>query len=94
MKTSKESILWAILPYGGETQPEDSNANSGENPTNVVASQGNSTPTGVNTTASSDDDEDDPYAGLSAKELRRIQKIPKVQRAETRTGKADLEKLN
>lgn len=92
MKTSKESILWAILPYGGETQPEDSNANSGENPTNVVASQGNSTPTGVNATASSDDDEDDPYAGLSAKELRRILKDTESSKSRTESEKADLEK--
>ena len=92
MNTNKESILWHILPYGAETQPEDSNANGSDNPTNSVAPQANSPATGAGSVNSNDDDDDDPYAGLSAKELRRILKDTESSKSRTESEKADLEK--
>ena len=92
MKSIKEFILWPILPFGGETQPEDSGTVSTENVPNVVAAQDNSVSTPKTNQINSDEDDDDPYNGLSAKELRRILKDTESSKAATESAKAELEK--
>lgn len=92
MKSTKEFILWPIMPFGGETQPEDSGTASIENTPNPVAAQENSVPASKPSQTSTDEDEDDPYNGLSAKELRRILKDTESSKAATESAKAELEK--
>lgn len=86
MKSEPIFALWPITPFGG-TSPDggdnsgsgDGQGNSGQganppaNQQNPAQGQGNAgTGKGTPATSDNDDDEDDPYAGLSAKELRRL----------------------
>lgn len=92
MKSTKEFILWPIMPFGGETQPEDSGTVSSENATNPVASQDNSNTVQKSSQPVVDESDDDPYNGLSAKELRRILKDTESSKAATESAKSELEK--
>ncbi|QNJ59223.1 scaffolding protein [Mycobacterium phage MrMiyagi] len=77
-------ILWPVLPFGGEEQNEGSvgNNDSGQGQSgqqsNGQQNQGNSQNQGGSSNSqgsqanSSNTDDDDPYAGLSAKELKRL----------------------
>lgn len=103
MTFNKTFSLWPIIPFGAESQ-EDS-GQVGESPsaaitfrdsnvsttaarvstaTNNIASQSNSETQG--------DDEDDPYSGLSAKELRRLLRDTEMSKSSTEAAKAELER--
>lgn len=72
MKFDKESVLWPILPFGGDSTETDSNTVVAEpttNQPNQTVAQSNSTP------ESDSADDDDPHSGLSAKELRRLHRV-------------------
>lgn len=90
MTFNKTFTLWPILPFGGESQEEDSSG-SNETPTiistvkaNPIVPQGNS--------EDNSSDEDDPYVGLSSKELRRLLRDTELSKSSTEAAKAELEK--
>jgi hypothetical protein len=90
MTFNEKLNLWPILPFGGESQESDS-SESNEMPvdnstskTNPVVAQGNS--------EDNSSDEDDPYAGLSSKELRRLLRDTETSKSSTEAAKAELEK--
>lgn len=90
MTLNKTFSLWPILPFGAESSDEDS---TGGNPGNIVTNQGNSQTNAGNgkdeNTSSSDDD--DPYTGLSAKELRRLLRDTELSKSATEAAKTELE---
>ena len=99
MTSTNPLILWPILPFGGEDQQGGSsnadgntsgqsgqqsngqqnqgNSQQQQNQTNNQGTQGNS----------GDTDDDDPYAGLSAKELKRL-----LSDSETKRNSAEAER--
>lgn len=87
MTFNKEFVLWPILPFGGENQESDS---EGINESNSESSQSNSVVPQRNSEDNSSDD--DPYSGLSAKELRRILRDTELSKGSIEAAKAELEK--
>jgi hypothetical protein len=103
MQSNKVFALWPILPFGAENQPDGSNEGNGNsqgNPaiqSNQSEGQGNSPSNNSgnsqgNPGVSTSDDDDDPYAGLSAKELRRILRDTESSKSATESEKKELEK--
>ena len=90
MTFNKEFALWPILPFGGENQESDSDGNNESNTDN--SSQSNNLVGQRNSENNSSDDEDDPYSGLSAKELRRILRDTEMSKGSIEAAKAELEK--
>lgn len=70
MTFTKTFSLWPILPYGCEDQ--DGNENGSDNNDSENATDNSQDNNDGNQTQTKDDKEDDPYEGLSAKELKRL----------------------
>lgn len=79
--------MWPILPFGGDSQEGDSaesNEPPADNKTNQTVTQSNS--------EESSSEDDDPYAGLSSRELRRLLRDTEMSKSSTEAAKAELEK--
>lgn len=92
MEFNKSLLWWPILPFGGETVDEGQNDGNSNPPANAVSlnlqhGQDNSASQNQN-----DEEDDDPYAGLSAKELRRLLRDTETSKSTVESEKAALEK--
>jgi hypothetical protein len=78
MKFNKEFVLWPITPFGAKPDEGGSDAENGDDVSNNANPPANQQDSGKGNSknkqneSESSAEDDDPYAGLSAKELRRL----------------------